>query len=79
MSFSNCETILVLTWSSNCITEKSTGAATFGIRNTKLYAPTVTLSTQDNWKLLRQNQDLTKQLPGINMNKMYQQIREINI
>ena len=41
MSLSNCEVILVLTWSSNCVIENSTGAARFGITDTKLYAPVI--------------------------------------
>ena len=32
----------------------STGAGTFKITDTKLYVPVVTLSTQDNFKLLQQ-------------------------
>ena len=44
----NCEVNLILTW------PNSTGAGTFEIRDTKLHVPVVTLSTQDNTKLLEQ-------------------------
>ena len=37
-----------------CVITNSTGAGTFKITNTKLYVPVVTLSTQDNAKLLQQ-------------------------
>ena len=40
--------------SSNCAITNSTGAGTFKITDTKLYVPGVTLSTQDNSKLLQQ-------------------------
>ena len=42
----NCEVNLILTWSSTCVITNSTGAGTFEIRDTKLYVPAVTLSTQ---------------------------------
>ena len=38
----------------NCIITNSTGAGRFAITNTKLYVSIVTLSTQDNTKLLQQ-------------------------
>ena len=50
----NCEVNLILTWSSTCIITNSTGAWTFKITDTKLYVPVVTLSTQNNSKLLQQ-------------------------
>ena len=54
MSLLNCEVNLILTWSSTCRITNSTGAGTFKITDTKLYVPAVTLSTQDNSKLLQQ-------------------------
>ena len=54
MSFINCEVNLFLTWSSTCVISNSTGAGTFEITDTKLYVPVMTLSTQDNSKLLQQ-------------------------
>ena len=54
MPLINYEVNLILTWSSTCVIANSTGAGTFGIRDTKLYVPVVDLSTQDNSKLLQQ-------------------------
>ena len=50
----NCEINLILTWSSTCVITNSTGARRFTITDTRLYVPVVTLSTQDNAKLLQQ-------------------------
>ena len=44
-------------WSANCVivsTNVANQNATFAITDTKLYVPVVTLSTQDNTKLLQQ-------------------------
>ena len=52
----NCEVNLILTWSENCAivsTNVANQIATFAITDTKLYVPVVTLSTQDNAKLLQ--------------------------
>ena len=54
MSLINCEVNLILTWSKDCVITNSTGAGKFAITETKLYVPVVTLSTQDNAKLLQQ-------------------------
>ena len=54
MLFINCKVNLFLTWSSTCAITNSTGAGTFEITGRKLYAPAVTLSTQDNSQLLQQ-------------------------
>ena len=50
----NYEVNLILTRPSTCVITNSTGAGTFAITNTKLYIPVVTLSSQDNPKLLQQ-------------------------
>ena len=50
----NCEVNLILTWSKGCVVTSSTGEGKFKITGTKLYVPVVTLSTQDNAKLLQQ-------------------------
>ena len=50
----NCEVNLIVTWSSTCVITNSTGAGRFEITDTKLYVSVVTLSTQDNAKLLQQ-------------------------
>ena len=54
MPLINCEANLILTWSSTCVITNSTCAGTFEITDTKLNVPVVTLSTQDNSKLLQQ-------------------------
>ena len=54
MPLINCEVSLMLTWSSTCVISTSNGEAKFEITDTKLYVSVVTLSTQDNAKLLQQ-------------------------
>ena len=57
MPLINCEVNLILNWSASCVTvytNVSNQNATFRITETKLYVPVVTLSTQDNKKLLTQ-------------------------
>ena len=48
-----CKIILILSWSSTCVITDSTGHGNFAITDIKLYAPVVSLSTQDNEKLLQ--------------------------
>ena len=69
MPLINCEVSLILTWSENCvITSKATRdaaptvdainnptGAIFKIRETKLYVPVVTLSAENDNKLLKTN------------------------
>ena len=50
----NCEVNCILTWSWTCVITISTGAGRFTITGTTLYVLVVTLSTQDNTKLLQQ-------------------------
>ena len=53
----NCEIELILTWSTNCViiyTDVNNQVPTFTITEANLYLPVVTLSTQDNSKLLLQ-------------------------
>ena len=54
MPLINCEINLIITWSSTCVITNFTGVGTFLITDTKLYVSVVTLSTQDNIKLLQQ-------------------------
>ena len=54
MPLINCEVNLILTWSKDCVISSATGETKFAITETKLYVPVVTLSTQDNAKLLQQ-------------------------
>ena len=55
----NCEVELILTWSKNCVladmaANVSPSGATFKITDTKLYVPVVTLSKENDRKLLEQ-------------------------
>ena len=57
MPLINCEVNLILAWSANGVivsTDDANQNATCSITSTKLYVPVVTLSTQDNAKLLQQ-------------------------
>ena len=70
MPLINCEVNLILTWSSTCVivsTNIANQVATFEITNTKLYVPVVSLSTQENAKLLQQLKSGFKRV--INWNK----------
>ena len=70
MPLINCEVNLILTWSANCVivyTNVANQGGTFAITETRLYVPVVTLSTQDNAKLLQQLKSGFKRI--INWNK----------
>ena len=67
MPLINCEVNLILTWSSTCVITNSTDAGTFAITDTKCYVPVITLSTQDNSKLLQQLKSVFKRV--VNWNK----------
>ena len=57
MPLINCEANLILTWSANCViiyTDVANQIPTFTLIETNHYVPVVTLSTQDNVKLLPQ-------------------------
>ena len=57
MPLINCEVNLILTWSTDCViiyTNVANQVPTFTITEANLYVPVVTLSTQDNAKLLPQ-------------------------
>ena len=57
MSLFNCEISLQLQWSKDCILVASTAAnqeLELKITDIKLYVPVITVSTQDNVKLLKQ-------------------------
>ena len=69
----DCEIELILTWSKNCVLADITPASNlpieleFQITDTILYVPVVTLSTENDKKLLEQlNQDLKELKNGIN-------------
>ena len=57
MPLINCEIEIILTWSRDCVliyTDVNDQGPRFTITETDLYVPIVTLSTQDNAKLLPQ-------------------------
>ena len=54
MALTNCEVNLILTCSKDCVITNSQGEGKFAITETKLYVLVVTLSIQDNAKLLQQ-------------------------
>ena len=53
MPLINCEANLISTWSPTCVISSATRETKFEITETKLYVSVVTLSTQDNAKLLQ--------------------------
>ena len=63
----NSEVNLELKWSKDCAITDSMGEGKFQITKTKLYVPVVTLSTQDNTKLLQQLKSGLKRI--VNWNK----------
>ena len=70
MPLTNCEVNLILIWSSTCAivsTNILNQGAIFTITDTRLYVPVVTLSTQENTKLLQQSKSGFKRV--INWNK----------
>ena len=70
MPLINCEISLILTWSNRCFMIDNSSddqVPTFRITDTKLYVPVVTLSIQDNAKLLEQLKSVFKRT--INWNK----------
>ena len=73
MPLINCEANLLLTWSKDCVISSATGETKFKITETKLYVPVVTLSTQDNAKLLQQLKSGFKRT--INWNKYESNIK----
>ena len=73
MPLINCKVNLILTWSKDCVITNSTGEGKFKITETKLYVPVVTLSTQDNAKLLQQLKSGFKRT--INWNKYESNIK----
>ena len=53
MALINCKIHLELNWTKNCVMSDNDDEPTFEITNTKLYIPTVTLSTKDNVNLAK--------------------------
>ena len=50
----NCEINLIRKWSAICVITNSKSIGTFAITDTKHYVPVVTLSSNDNSKLLQE-------------------------
>ena len=73
MPLINCEVNLILTWSKDCVITNSRGERKFAITETKLYVPVVTLSIEDNEKLLQQLKSGFKKT--INWNKYESSIK----
>ena len=73
MPLINCEVNLILTWPRDCVITNSSGAGKFAITETRLYVPVVTLSTQNNAKLLQQLKSGFKR--AINWNKYQSSIK----
>ena len=72
MPLINCEINLTLTWFANCViiyTNVANQNLTFEINQAKLFVPVVTLSTQDNAKLLQQLKPGFKR--AVNCNKYF--------
>ena len=78
MPLINCETNLILTWSANCVISEAAAYqdTTFAITDTNLYVPVVTLSTQDNARLLQQLKSEFKHT--INRNKYHSKAKPQN-
>ena len=75
MPLINCKINLDLNWSKNCIraiTDVEDQVITFSITDTKLYVLIVTLSNQDNAKLLEQLKSSFKRV--VNWNKYQSKI-----
>ena len=61
MPLINCEINLILSWSAEWVISVGNRATFFATAYTKLYVPVVTLSTQNNTKLLQQLKSEFKQ------------------
>ena len=78
MPLISCENNLILTWPANCVISIAAvgQGTTFEITDTKLYVPVVTLSSQDDAKLLQQLKLGFKHT--INWNKYYSKTELLN-
>ena len=77
MPLINCEVNLILTWSEDCVITNSTGEGKLAITETKLYVSVVTLSTQDNAKLLQQFKSGFKRTINWNKYELKKHFRKI--
>ena len=79
MPLINCEINFILTCSANCFIIVAPGnnhVPIFTMTDSKLYVPVVTLSTQDNAKILQQLKSDFKR--AINWNKYQLKVQERN-
>ena len=76
VSLINCEINFYLTWCTNCVIYKAYRTTTLAIADNKLYVPFLTLSTQDNAKLLEQLKSGYKQTT--NLHKYQRHVEEIS-
>ena len=79
MPLINCEINFILTCSANCFIIDAPGnnhVPVFTMTDSKLYVPVVTLSTQDNAKILQQLKSDFKR--AINWNKYQLKVQERN-
>ena len=78
MPLINCEISLILVWSANYVISNAAANqnTTFSITDTKLYVLVVTLSTEDNAKLLQQLKSRFKRT--INWNKCHSKTEPFN-
>ena len=78
----NCGVNFILPWSSDCVISSANGKRKFKMTDTKLYVPVVTLSNQDNAKLLQQLKSGFRRTINWNKyqsdSKTYTQIRYLN-
>ena len=76
----NCEIVLDITWSKKCVISSAVGKTEFSITDTKFCVPVVTLSTEDNVKLLKQlNLVLKEKLIVINFSLNQKRYHKIDI
>ena len=68
MPLINCKVTLDLNWCENCVivATNTAQATTFSVTDTKLYVPSVILSTQDSAKLLEQLRSIFKRTISCN-------------
>ena len=84
MPLINCEINILLTWSEECIIvtgDYGNRKPKFAIADTKLYVHVVTLSAQDNEKLLvkKLKAGFKEQSTGININQIQHHRHKTNI
>ena len=72
----NCEINVILTWSENCVITNLTGVGIIKTNDAKLHDPVITVSTQNNAKLLKQINSGLKRM--INQNKYQSNVEQLS-